>query len=249
MDSADAKSRRKKPLPWWQENIGKSIALTFAAYLLVLALAHYLPTASWLTAAHGLGINQLGPLGDSFGPLTAIFAALAAFGAWRSYGAQRQQLNDEKNRHRGTRFDETFFRLLDHYGRELARVQARVQKTGTEPLRGADVIEDAKDRAKERLKNRVSTSPIDAVRDVLEQKDFRPLRLLRDQMIASTRWLKRQHKGVYVEIRGALLVAKLSDVELWFWYLAIQSTKDADLIRFASRLGIEAKRALAEASE
>ena len=56
--------------------------------------------------------------------------------------------------------------------------------------------------------------------------------------------MKRQSKNIKVDLRGALLVAKLSDDELWFWYYAIQSTEDPDLIAFATKLGINSKRAM-----
>jgi hypothetical protein len=84
--------------PWLQRNAGKAIAIGFALYVAALALVHYAPTPSWLTAARGFAIDKLGPLGDSFGPLTAIFAAIAALGAWRSYATQREQLEQERAR-------------------------------------------------------------------------------------------------------------------------------------------------------
>jgi hypothetical protein len=91
-------SRSDKVLAWLQRNAGKSITIGFALYVGALALLHYAPTPAWLTAARGFAIDKLGPLGDSFGPLTAIFAAIAAVGAWRSYATQREQLEHERER-------------------------------------------------------------------------------------------------------------------------------------------------------
>jgi hypothetical protein len=239
-----------KALAWLQRNAGKSIAIGFALYVSALALVHYAPTPAWLTAARGFAIEHLGQLGDSFGPLTAIFAAIAAVGAWKSYGAQRQQLLDERQRHRGTRFDETFFRLLDHYDRELSRLHVRVpmgHSAFAQPgeRKGWDAISVFKRTVKIfQFDDQRLGKDTDAFAWGFTHKFFKPLALLRDPEVAITRWLKRQSKGVLVDIRGALLVAKLSDEELWFWYYAVLSTGDTDLITLASKLGIERKRAV-----
>ena len=39
---------------------------------------------------------------------------------------QREQLETLKNQHRSTRFDDTFFRLLEHYSKELAELSMDV---------------------------------------------------------------------------------------------------------------------------
>lgn len=240
---------------WAQQNVGKAILITFATYVGGLAAVHYIPMP-WLTGARGFAMAKLGPFGDSFGMLTAIFAAVAALGAWRSYDAQRlqlqkqqQQLDDEKNRHRGTRFDETFFRLVEHYDKELDDLLVTVPRSFST---FANPQEHKKVEAIAAFKRSVKMfqfddqrlgKDTDALAWAFKHKFFKPLVLLRDQEIAITRWLKRQSKNVIVEIRGALLVAKLSDEELWFWYYSIFSTGDEELIEFARKLGIDRKRA------
>jgi len=236
--------RSKNSLPWWQANIGLSIVLLFALYLLLLVVAHYAPTPSWLTAARGFEIGKLGPLGDSFGPLTAMFAAVAAFGAWLSYGAQRQQLEDEKNRHRRTRFDEAFFRLLEYYEKEVSELDIRIREFD-EPVRavGVEAISACKRHVKMFLRENDTAESLRAIEWALSKKEFRQVRQLREQIVAITKWLKYDSKDVAVRLRGALLVAKLSNDELWFWYHAIEATNNAGLIAFSNRFGIKRKRA------
>jgi Mg2+/Co2+ transporter CorB len=95
---------------WLQQDAGKAIAIAFATCVVLIFAAHVVPMSfwpTWVTDARGFAISKLGPLGDSFAPLTAIFAAIAALGAWRSYSTQREQLEQdnarieqEKGRHR-----------------------------------------------------------------------------------------------------------------------------------------------------
>jgi hypothetical protein len=77
---------------------------------------------------------------------------------------------------------------------------------------------------------------------LLSQKQFGPVQLIGDQMVAITKWLKSQSRNVDVSIRGALLSSKLSDDELWYWSIAIEQTRDLDLLDFLRRLGIDRKR-------
>jgi hypothetical protein len=264
---------------WLQRNAGKAIAIAFAAYVVLLFAAHVVPMSfwpTWVTDARGFAISKLGPLGDSFAPLTAIFAAIAALGAWRSYSTQREQLEQDnarieqekgrhreqmerqreqletlKNQHRSTRFDDTFFRLLEHYSNELAELsidvpeseRALIPKTGRRER--ADAVAAFKQLVKHfQFSDERFGTDISAFAWGLTHRFCKPLILLRDQEIAITRWLKRQSRNIKVDLRGALLVAKLTDDELWFWYYAIQSTEDPDLIAFATKLGINAKRAM-----
>jgi hypothetical protein len=255
-----------------QRHIGWAVTVGLVLYAAALAIVHYAPMPSWLTSARGFAIAKLGPLGDSFGPLTAIFAAVAACGAWKSYTAQREQLEQErgriqderarhdaqierererleveKNRYRGTRFDDTFFRLVEHYDEERAKLIITVpdnHNAFTKPGKreGADAVLAFKQSLK--VFQHGDEKDVDAFAWGFGHKFFKPLLLLRAQEIAITRWLKRQSFNVKVDLRGALLVAKLTDEELWFWYWAIHSTGDGDLIKFASELGITFKRAV-----
>jgi hypothetical protein len=272
-------TRSSKPALWLQQNAGKAIAIAFAAYVVLIFTAHVVPMSfwpAWVTEARGFAMGQLGPLGDSFAPLTAMFAAIAALGAWRSYSTQREQLEQDnarieqekgrhreqmerqreqletlKNQHRSTRFDDTFFRLLEHYSKELAelsidvpeRERAFVHKTGKREK--AEAVVAFKQLVKHfQFSDERFGKDVSAFAWGLQHKFCKPLILLRDQEIAITRWLKRQSRHIKVDLRGALLVAKLSDDELWFWYYAIQSTEDSELIAFATRLGINSKRAM-----
>lgn len=245
----------KPLLTWLKSNVrllsmGAGIAFAFVAYLALLALLHFVALTNWLPSANGLPVDKLGPLGDSFGPLTSMFAAIAALGAWRSYATQKQLLTDERNRHRGTRFDETFFRLIDHYDREVARLVVNVPPgkdtfidAGT--YKGIDAVGAFKRTVKIfQFGDERFGADVDAFTWGLTNKRFKQLILLRDQQIAITRWLKRVSKNVRVDLRGALLVGKLSDDELWFWYFSIVCTGDQELEEFASKLGIQRKRAI-----
>jgi hypothetical protein len=226
-------------------------------YLLLLLALHYGYDGANRPVASGFSVELLGQLGDSFGPMTAFFAAIAAVGAWLNYDAQREQLTaqrlqleDEQDRHGDTRFDETFFRLIEYYNRELGELSVSIpesERAFTKPgKRGkVDAVIAFKQSVKVfQLGDQSHGKDTDAFAWGFRQKFFKPLLLLRDQEIAITRWLQRQSANVTVEYRGALLVAKLSDDELWFWYYSIQSTGSADLIAFASELGINRMRAL-----
>ncbi|HEX8624750.1 MAG TPA: putative phage abortive infection protein [Allosphingosinicella sp.] len=72
-------------------------------------------TVSWLRFDYVLS----GQFGDSFGSLSAIFAALAAIGAWRAVQLQQQDLSKRDKEYeeqaaltRQTSFETTFFNLL-----------------------------------------------------------------------------------------------------------------------------------------
>lgn len=52
--------------------------------------------ARWFSFPGGFGIEQMGQLGDSFAPLTALAASVAAFFAWRTYVTQESQQQDER---------------------------------------------------------------------------------------------------------------------------------------------------------
>lgn len=82
-----------------------------------------------LVILSGLGFNPLslewnfentGQFGDSFGPLTALFSALAAVSAFLAYRAQRDQLAESREALRADKldsakrdFENTFFKMLD----------------------------------------------------------------------------------------------------------------------------------------
>ncbi|MFW2349898.1 putative phage abortive infection protein [Qipengyuania sp.] len=104
--------------------------------------------------ASGLGWNPLntswnftntGAFGDSFGPLSAGMASVAALSAIATYRAQSTELERTKKRDRETdkqnarlAFERTFFQLLDHHRQNVSNIDldgSGPQRTGQDAFR------------------------------------------------------------------------------------------------------------------
>lgn len=238
-----ARPKRREQHAARSNRVAWVVGFLFLVHVALVTCAHFLKSPNWLSSATGFSISKLGALGDSFGPLTALFAAFAAVGAWRSFRAQSELLEDERNRHRGTRFDETFFRLIDHYERQVAALQVLLPDdhlTSPGVQVGPQAIKAFMNETKVTCSLQVAICGEKlAFTSRLEKKEFEKLRQLRDQEVAITRWLNRQSLGVRVSYRGALLAAKLTEEELWFWQSSVKYSGDKDLERFLTRFGFD----------
>lgn len=223
------RSLRKRLLTIAPAMVGAILLASWGGLLLLLTIAK---RPDWLPSPQGIAIEHLGQFGDAFAPVTALFALVAAVGAWHSYEAQRQQLEDERERNRTQRFDELFFRLLDYYDNSLHSIPAgnvttlawigMLKNDFDYPAPGDDSVRDA-ERWHRDLNSRGA--------------HYGPLQPLSAQIPAIVRWLRStrtDHIGDY----ASLLDAHLGDDERWFWQCAIASTTDVELIKFAGELRI-----------
>jgi len=215
-------------------------------YMFALIAAHYAATARAWAHGHGVSIDRLGQLGESFGPLTTVFAAVAAVGAWLSYRTQREQLDTEKRRQRRERFDALFFRLIDFYGVELKKLGFFYEpgnRQHSDAESGRKVIEGIRQLIEARCEVRDPADGPFSIQYAFQTYSPRSevyLAVVRfgEQMRTITRWLYKERRGIDVRLRGGLLVARLSDDEIWLWNLAIAMTMDQELIAFCQCLGL-----------
>ncbi|WP_380018959.1 hypothetical protein [Dokdonella ginsengisoli] len=192
--------------------VGAILLASWGGLLLLLTIAK---RPDWLPSPHGISIEHLGQFGDAFAPVTALFALIAAVGAWHSYEAQRQQLEDERKRNRTQRFDDVFFKLLSYYDDKINRSirplmnDLRAYVSGTEDP-----------RVSERERWLDSLYKVDR---------FEDLTGLAAQVRAIVGWL-RSSSAEDIVSHVDLLDAHLSDVELWFWQRAIADKGDESLV-------------------
>lgn len=222
----------------------------FVVFLSILFALHTFAWARTFVVGNGVRVDQLGQLGDSFGPVTSVFAAIAAIGAWLSYSAQREQLEQERSHRRGTRFDEIFFRLVDFYESELAKVAygtvayLKADSTrGFQDNTGIAAIRFFRKVVETRRKGHPSdTGPFSYLWAMEEMwrnsQELESVFNFSRQLVAITDWLRSESFGIAVSRRAALLSARLSNDEIWLWGLAIADEGSDDLFDFARRLGI-----------
>jgi hypothetical protein len=120
-----------------------AVALTFVVYALAIL-------------ASGMGINPTGiewkfnnsgQFGDSFGPLSSIFACIAAISAFLAYSEQRNELtrvklayDEEKGRAEKRDFENTFFHLLEMKKSALNAVTVGSVDAGATGANAVDAI-------------------------------------------------------------------------------------------------------------
>lgn len=121
---------------------------------LLLGLAALFVIWGCFVVSSGLGWNPFGrtwdfsnpgAFGDSFGPLSALMASVAALSAIATYRAQSEELDRirqrESERDRAeakASFENTFFRLLDHHRQNLASIDldgSGAQRIGQDAFR------------------------------------------------------------------------------------------------------------------
>lgn len=234
----DARSNTRSRGQMSRGSVGTWIALLFGAYLVLLALAHFLPVPTWLRSAEGLAVNELGPLGDSFAPLTSIFAALAAVGAWRSFETQRELLEDERRRNSIQRSDDIFFRFIGWYEEDLRREETRYHETieGKPFYKPWSVREAVESFSADEA---LQASNASEWHELLYGDDFffGALVPVEKQACAIVRWMKDSASSSS-DVYGEVIGARLTRGQRCFWQLAIAATSDADLIRFANSIGL-----------
>lgn len=205
--------------------------------ILVIGFALLIGWSAILCMASSDGkLEVMSQLGNAYAPATAFFAWLAAFGALRSYEAQRQQLEDERARARTQRFDELFFCLMDHYDqkinssvRESMAVTHQVRRSLRDQLGSLmSILLNPSPAESRSLRNRWAEM-LDPVTGFLD------LAALDTQICASLRLL-RAFSDSHVNTHGDLLVGRLTRHELKFWQYSVAMTADRELIEFAERM-------------
>jgi hypothetical protein len=120
------------------------LALGGTLFVLNLIAVAYLTGAGFDALRPGaLTIAQLGQLGDSFAWVTSTFAVLAAVGAWQSYEsqqsslkAQRDAIEQEKQRIRQERFDAVFFQITADLERRIEGLNLGMARFTGDTLKG-----------------------------------------------------------------------------------------------------------------
>jgi len=242
-----------KSKPRWRDSswfvpfiVTLSAAFAFAAFIALLLFAHHSSWARSMLTGAGTPVESLGQLGDAFGPITSLFAAAAAVGAWMSYRAQREQLNDERAHRIGANFDEVFFRLMDFYDAQLlllghtnSYISNGVRQE--QKYSGIDVLNQFMYeviRVKHDLVDGRERLLLNAYESTVANSRSEKVRNFAAQLLAITEWLYQERRGVAIGRRGALLTARLSDIEVWLWCMSLASNRDRKLIQFARRLRI-----------
>jgi len=214
----------------------------------------------------GLGVEQVGAFGDSFAPVTAFFAWVAAVGAWLSFASQREQLKDQRaasERQRKweheARFDDLFFRLVAEYeaelahsgyvwigdeyeGRSLRLIRGLEAPAGDhkDPYAAMQEVYDAVQAQRRACESEnLPFSESQMFRHILEKWLMNVgLMELSLQIVATLRWLYDAGKEIDVKHRGRLLGGKLSRMELWFWQMSIAPEIQGSFLHFCEDLGL-----------
>lgn len=227
---------------------GGLLLLWWAGFIFVLAVT---PLGSVMPRVAGRAIEHLGQFGDAFAPITALFALIAAVGAWRSYETQKEQLEHERDQASSVKFDDAFFRLLQYYETERARLEVRVPggiihgglKVGTEAIsafREYVGFVVAAQLAAEQPPIAQGISQTKVMTELLGLAEYRPLMHFPSKIVAIVTWLEEFRANFSLGSRGALLIASLTDDEIWLWSLSLNA-KAPRLLDFARDLGILAK--------